>query len=454
MSATAWSPNSGGIVLSNLNRVSQEFTATSGQTTFVLNITPFTVGAQNLEVFHNGEKVLPSAVTELTSGTSFSIAACTIGDKVEAVVFPGTSNSFTSLAAEAEASATAAAVSETNAADSAAVAASFSSGWQTANNIWSGLNNFSANGIDVSSLNGGQLAGTRNRFINGDMRISQEFGTSVISLPAGAAKYAIDQWLLYGTGATATFQQVNNSGPLESPWGSALQVNCAAGITSVELYQLLEASNSEDLVGDTVTLSGWIYQATGNTLNVTSYVYRANTIDNFSALTLDATLSCSPTTIPSGVWTKVICTGRLSASAHTGLRCRLILSGVLNSGVVLFSRFQFEAGTIATPFEFRDIASEFVRCQRYYETGSEPFSYIDGLSGITVAYGDVKFQVRKRTEPSIVCTSWQYYSAGVGTAFTPSSLLSYPESFRFQGTSLTTWRGWCGNGTWTANARL
>ena len=86
MTASVWSPSGGSVVLSNLNRVSQEWTAGVGATTFPLSITPYTPGAQNLEVFKNGAKLLPSQVTEQGAGTSFVIAACAGGEKIEAVV--------------------------------------------------------------------------------------------------------------------------------------------------------------------------------------------------------------------------------------------------------------------------------------------------------------------------------------------------------------------------------
>lgn len=119
MTASVWSPSGGSVVLSNLNRVSQEWTAGVGATLFPLSITPYTPGAQNLEVFKNGAKLLPSQVTEQGAGTSFVIAACAGGEKIEAVVYPATSNSFEALALNAQNSATAA----QNSADAAATSA-------------------------------------------------------------------------------------------------------------------------------------------------------------------------------------------------------------------------------------------------------------------------------------------------------------------------------------------
>lgn len=120
MTASVWNPGASSQVLSNLNRISQEFTALAGQTTFVLLTPPYTPGAQNLEVFKAGEKIPTSEVTEVVGGVSFGIAACVGGEKIEAVVFPSTSSVFTTLVDQAAASAAAAAVSATAAAASLA----------------------------------------------------------------------------------------------------------------------------------------------------------------------------------------------------------------------------------------------------------------------------------------------------------------------------------------------
>jgi hypothetical protein len=62
-------------------RTVTDYTATNGQTTFSVS---YTVGL--LDVFRNGVKLAASDVTA-TNGTSFTIAACTTGDIVQAVAY-------------------------------------------------------------------------------------------------------------------------------------------------------------------------------------------------------------------------------------------------------------------------------------------------------------------------------------------------------------------------------
>jgi hypothetical protein len=108
-----------------------------------------------------------------------------------------------------------------------------------------------------------------------------------------------------------------------------------------------------------------------------------------------------------------------------------------------------------TAFEYRGIQQEAARFGRFYETGEEPFMYLGGLfSGITTAYGDVKFQTLKRITPVITTSGFQYYQVASNVAFTPSSISPFQDKFQWLGTGLTNWNGWAGTGNWVADARL
>ncbi len=85
--ASIWSPGSNNIPVANPDAqlVQQEFTATAGQTLFVLTDFSYVVGFNALDVYVNGVKYPKSEVTE-TSTTSFTLAtACEAGDIVEAL---------------------------------------------------------------------------------------------------------------------------------------------------------------------------------------------------------------------------------------------------------------------------------------------------------------------------------------------------------------------------------
>lgn len=118
-----------------------------------------------------------------------------------------------------------------------------------------------------------------------------------------------------------------------------------------------------------------------------------------------------------------------------------------------FQNAQLEPGRIPTVFE-RRMGIEDILCKRYYEAGSEPFLYIAGISGVTYAYGDLRYLVQKRTAATVVMTNWQYFNLGSNANFTPVLNYNFPDKFAFLAQGVTNWNGWCGSGFWTANAEL
>jgi hypothetical protein len=55
----------------------------------------------------------------------------------------------------------------------------------------------SVSNISTASLNGGPLAGTRNRIINGDMRIDQRNAGASVTVNSSNNFYAVDRWQLW-----------------------------------------------------------------------------------------------------------------------------------------------------------------------------------------------------------------------------------------------------------------
>lgn len=76
--------------------------------------------------------------------------------------------------------------------------------------------------VTVPSLNGGQLAGLRNRIINGNFGINQRVVSGSVVLAAGA--YGHDRWKAGAAGCTYTFATSNNVTTLTISAGSLQQV--------------------------------------------------------------------------------------------------------------------------------------------------------------------------------------------------------------------------------------
>jgi len=164
----------------------------------------------------------------------------------------------------------------------------------------------------VSGLNGGPLAGFRNRVINGNFAINQRVGASGTALAAAA--YGHDRWKAGAAGCTYTF--------------TAATPDTLLTVTAGTLAQVIEAANIE---GGPFVLS-WAGTATAR-------VYQGTAAGAYVA---------SP----------LVVTG-LSAGANTTVE---FATGTLG-------RVQFEPGPVATPFERRPIGTETVLCQRFYQSG-------------------------------------------------------------------------------------
>jgi len=157
--------------------------------------------------------------------------------------------------------------------------------------------------------------GFRNKIINGDFRINQRAYTSASNLASGA--YGFDRWKSNFTNTTLTFTG--------APQGQMVTINSGGSIE-----QVIEREN---MPAGTYVLS-WTGTATGRVYNTgaTPPSYAASPI----LVTLDGTANVEVEFTASG-------------------------------GTKTLQNVQLEAGSVATPFEYRPIGTELALCQRYYQ---------------------------------------------------------------------------------------
>lgn len=203
--------------------------------------------------------------------------------------------------------------------------------------------------------------GLRNRLINGWMAIDQEFSGASTTFTTGAAlKYAIDQWYAYCTGANVTGQRLAGT----SPNAYKYQFAGAASVTKIGFAQRIEAANSQDLAGNTATLS---VELANSLLTTVSWVaYYANTADTFGTLA-----SPTRTQIATGSFTvnstltKYSTQISIPSAATTGVEIEFNV-GAQTSGTWTIGRAQLEKGSGLGEFEFRPIQQEELFAYRYF----------------------------------------------------------------------------------------
>lgn len=242
---------------------------------------------------------------------------------------------------------------------------------------------------------GGQLAGHRNRLMNGAMKIDQRNSGSTQTFTAGGAlAYTVDRWYGYCTGANITGARITSGAE------NRYRFTGAASNTGVGFGQRIEAANSMDLAGRTCTLSCKL--SSSSLTQVTWTAFYANTADTFGTLA-----SPTRTQIASGTFsissTEAVYNAQVSvpAAATTGIEIVLTGGALLASQTLTIGDVQFEPGGVPTPFEHRMIGAELALCQRYFWSGySSIYSYNGDLGSVPKGMY-IQFPVTMRVAPTI-----------------------------------------------------
>ena len=248
----------------------------------------------------------------------------------------------------------------------------------------------------------------RNRIINGDMQISQRYGTTETTLNNAAYHWVLDRFPFYeSTDGSATVTQVT-SGYAASHTGSgkAMRIKTTGADTSLSgsqqlmFFQFIEGYNWEDMRFGTAnaksfTVSFSILVSGASSGNVTgTYCVNATNATNYNrSYVKEYTVSSVDT------WQRVSLTfpGDTSGTWNTGngagIRIGWSFAGPTSqqgaadtwhssykastsnqkNGMANVNNFYFitdiqvEEGSVATPFERRNYADELYRCKRYYQ---------------------------------------------------------------------------------------
>jgi len=284
---------------------------------------------------------------------------------------------------------------------------------------------------------GSNNATFRNRIINGAMVISQRNGTSSVTVPAAAVTYNMDRFYTYGSAASKfSFQQ--NAGSVTPPIGFINYLGC----TSLSAYsvvasdnflfgQYIEGFNVADLdfgkaTAKTVTLSFWarssltgtfggslINSASNRSFVFTYTISTANTweyktitiagdisgtwlTDNGTGIAVNFSIGSGSTfSTTAGSWVAGNFLNATGATSVVGT----------NGATFYITGVQLEAGTTASPFEYRSYGTEESLCQRYYyrvkaNSGGGGLFGVGWCRSTTEATVSVPYPTAMRTNPT------------------------------------------------------
>ena len=313
----------------------------------------------------------------------------------------------------------------------------------------------------LESVNGGPLAGLRNRVINGGCMVWQR---AAVALSAAPQYGEVDRFLVSatGTGLSGFVQKVTTVNFPTTGVGVGAVGSWTSGAPQIE--HRIEAANTLDLSGKTVTISGRVFHTLGSARNVQVRLNRpTTTADVFSAQT---TIATSPSfSCPDSVGAPFSFTTTLGASdGAKGLAVQIydVNTSTVSSKIFAVSELQVEIGDVATPFEQRPYGLELALCQRYYyrmsaAAGSARIFGMGGALTPSIPQFYSQFPVEMRAIPTVFeqsgnAADYEVYwgsgptaCTGVPTAYAHSV---WGSSYRFAtGATLT------GNGAVMAQAK-
>ncbi len=358
------------------------------------------------------------------------------------------------------------------------------------NTLWlySGATNGWVNllGSDI----GTQALSNRNVIINGAMQVAQR-GTSTASITTDGY-YTADRFNTSVNTLGTWTQSVEADAPTGSGLRNSLKMLCTTADASpaasdrVWVNQLLEGQNLQQFLKGTssakqFSLSFWVKS------NVTgTYIAHLWDLDNTRHVSASYTISASATWEKKTITFPADTTGAFDNNNDASLRVLFALaagstwtSGTLDTTwatSVNANKFvgqtnlaaatnnywqitglQFEAGAVATPFEFEDFGVTLAKCQRYYyRISAANAGGVYGIIGIgqadntTNVEGYIPFPVVMRTSPTGVdvtatASNYAFYGATVVNALTSvpvfasanSTIYGQGISFRSTGAATT-----------------
>jgi hypothetical protein len=247
-----------------------------------------------------------------------------------------------------------------------------------------------------------QYTGFKNRFINACMRVAQRATSATVTagttVPTSSTGYpCVDRWFVYSTGANVTAAQVAGSSTIQN----RLQITGAASVTAVGVGQRIEANNSYDLNGQTVTLS--VDMANSVLTSVTWTVNYATTANTFGTIgTPTKTQIATGTFTVNSTVTNYNAQITIPSAATTGIEV-LFTVGAQTSGTWTIGNPQIELGASATSFDARPIGTELALCQRYFQIngGTSGFPFVQGaVNAANDTRASFPFPVSMRATPT------------------------------------------------------
>ena len=283
----------------------------------------------------------------------------------------------------------------------------------------------------------------RNRIINGAMVLDQRNAGASVTQTTGNL-FPVDRFFITGSVASKFTAQQSSTAPAGFNKSLLITSSSAYSVGSGDFFVLaqnIEGYNVADLNWGTanakiVTLSFQVYSSLTGTfggalVGGSTYSYPFTyTVSSANTWTTISVTVAGPTS--GGTWDITNGSGLIvrfglgvgttysgtagSWSANNYFSATGATSVVGTNGATFYiTGVQLEAGTTASPFEYRQYGTELVLCQRYYEVVNATLgAYVDNGAVDNVRFY-IAFKVTKRANPTVTSGSGGSESGGTWT---------------------------------------
>jgi hypothetical protein len=190
-----------------------------------------------------------------------------------------------------------------------------------------------------------------------------------------------------GSSAVAVFTSTDSAPCGVSGYAFMFSSVTLTGSGEVRIKQRIESLTSKRFINKKATLSFKTYQNTGGIVDYTCYVRKVSstTADYFSMVVGIATSTV--VSVPNMTDTYITFSDISMEDCSKGIEIEIVAAcGAVSNKIFYFTELQFEKGSLATDYEFREYTEELQLCQRYYQSG---YSALAGapLDAYTGGYG-------------------------------------------------------------------
>lgn len=226
-----------------------------------------------------------------------------------------------------------------------------------------------------------------------------------------------------GSSAVAVFTSTDSAPCGSSGYALVFSSVTLTGSGEIRIVQRIESTQAKKLVNKTATLSFRTYHNVGSAIDYTCYIRKVSstTADYFSMVVGVATSTV--TSVPNTTDTYITFSGISMGDCSKGIEIEIVAAcGAVSNKIFYFTEIQFEKGSIATDYEFREYTEELNTCKRYFQTGSGSAGgkALDGKTS-QMGYGcwvsnEQLLPVTMRANPSTYKLYWyvSIYRGGIG----------------------------------------